>query len=268
MEVSRVELIGKSTSLNETEKFPYTLFSLNPSEQSLYDSFRAKHHNLEILIDELKNKGLEKEKEEEKKKGEEELEKMFLELVNPYVQNQGLEASGCFTTYSTLKGLPRQTFLHMPCYLLFENKKPFNVSIEPKFLFLTENENLFSESHLSYTKENDDVSGRHVLYDLLEKITEGREQDGITFPMISCSSFLYFASTDFAMPLMSFIKNILDKIGPAEMDKLSILFREYLNQRSETLQREVFREAYQNRLEKAVKIYELVNQPIRASDII
>jgi len=260
MEVSRVEL-------NETEKFPYTLFSLNPSEQSLYDSFRAKHHNLEILIDELKNKGLEKEKEEEKKKGETELEKMFLELVNPYLAKKGLEALGCFTTYGTPK-YPRRTFLRMPCYRLFENNQPVNALIELSYIFSSETEDLSCESHLSYIKKNDDVCGRHVLYDLIEKITEGTEQDGITFPMIFCSGFLYFASTEFTMPLMSFIKNILDKIGPAEMDKLSILFREYLNQRSETLQQEVFREAYQSRLEKAVKIYELVSQPIRASDII
>ena len=86
MEVSRAELVEVEHSFeDQKEMHPYTFFSLNASEQNLYDSFRAKHDNLERVISGLKNKGL---GGEEREKGEKELEKMFLELVNPYLQRQ------------------------------------------------------------------------------------------------------------------------------------------------------------------------------------
>jgi len=256
MEVSRVELVESNRSLGDKEKFPYTLFSLNSSEQNLYDSFRARHDKLKATLDGLKNKEL---RGGEKKRGEEELKKMFLELVNPYLQKQGLRALGCFTTYGDEA---RRTFLRMPHYLLFEDNKPFNASIEPQYLFSTEDENLSCDSKLDYQPENYSIYERSVVYNLLEKIIEGQEQDGITLPIISRRGFMYFASTEFTTPLMSFIRNILKSVGPKEMEKLIILNTEYSNQcrRGESsdtkLQQEVFKEAYEKRLQGVISFHD------------
>ena len=199
---------------------------------------------------------------------------MFLELVSPYLQRQGLEAVGCFTTY----GNDRKTFLEMPHCHLFQNNHPFNAFIEPKFLFSTEDENLSCESHLLYQSKDDNICERSVVYDLFEKIAEGKKQDGINFPILSFrADYLYFASTDLAMRLMCFVKNILKKVGPDAMKELKILYGEYLNQCSRRefsdtkLQQEVFKGAYENKLEKALRIYEFndsLTQPVSESETI
>ena len=271
MEVSRAELV-EMKHLWGLESLPHTFFSLDASEQKLYDSFRAKQNNLEKLTHELKNNGV---GTEEREKGEKEVEKMFLELVSPYLQRQGLKALGCFTTYGNDA---RKTYLIMPHYHLFQNNHPFNVFIEPKFLFSIDDENLSCESHLVYQSKDDNICERYVMYDLFERIIEGKRQDGINFPILSLrADYLYFASTKFAMPLMSLIQNIFKKIGPDSMKELKILYNERLNQLrrvqfSDTkLQQEVFKEAYENKLEKALRIYEFnesLTQPVSASEIV
>ena len=106
------------------------------------------------------------------------------------------------------------------------------------------------------------------MHDLLEKIIEGKEQDGINFPIIfRRGGFLYFASTEFTTPLITFIRNILKKVGPEAMRELKILDKECVNQR-ERLQQKVFEEAYEIKLEKVLKIYELLTQPMETSTLI
>ena len=150
--------------------------------------------------------------------------------------------------------------------------------IELSYLFSTGDENLSCESHLVYQSRDDNIYERYVVYDLFEKIAEGKKQDGINFSIFSLSSdYLYFASTDLAMRLMCFIKNTLKKVGPDTMKELKTLYGEYVNQcrkgeSSDTkLQQEVFKKAYESKLEKAVKIYEFnesLFQPVGPSETI
>ena len=166
----------------------------------------------------------------------------------------------------------------MPHYHLFQNNHPFNAFIEPKFLFSTEDENLSCESHFVYQSRDDNICERYVVYDLFERISEGKKQDGINFPILSFrADYLYFASTDLAMRLIHFIKNILKKVGPDAMKELKILYGEYVNQCSRgefsdtKLQQGVFKEAYENKLEKVLKIYEFndsLTQPVGPSETI
>ena len=256
MEVSRVELVEKNYSWGQ-EKIPCTFFSLTSSEQNLYNSFRARHDRLKATLNGLKDMGF---NSEERKRGEEEAKQMFLELVNPYVQNQGLEASGCFTTYG---GSPRETFLIMPRYLLLGDNGQSNASIEPQYLFSTENENLSCDSKLDYRPRNHNTDEKNVMYSLLEKIAEGKRQDGITFPMVYRRDFLYFASTEFAGSLMDCITDILKKVSPEEMNKLIALDIECLNQRHQgkfsksNPQQEVSREAYEKKMQEVISFYGL-----------
>jgi len=73
MEVSRVELVEKNYSWGQ-EKIPCTFFSLNPFEQNLYNSFRARHDKLKATLDGLKDMGF---GSEERKRGEEEAKQMM-----------------------------------------------------------------------------------------------------------------------------------------------------------------------------------------------
>ena len=91
---------------------------------------------------------------------------------------------------------------------------------------------------------------------LLKKIVGEREQDGINIPIVSFKGdFVYFASSEFAIPLMGLVRDLLQKVGPEAMEELNILYGEYLNQRNRgevsdtAVQQKVFREAYEKKAE-------------------
>lgn len=249
MEVLKAELIEvESLITRRKEETPYTFFSLDDSEQTKYASFRAKHDGL---------KAMPRGRNPKREDGETELEKMFLELVNPYFKRQGLEAIGCFTTY----GEDRITMLRMPNYVLFENGQPFDSVLEFNYWFSTQDENLSCKSFFSYIPGYSASKYESpVLYDLIRKMIEGKTQDGINFPIISFRGrFVQFASTGFAVPSMAWIMDILKKLGPESMKELTILREAYVDESSKEysyseLKEKVFREAYENKLKLEIEL--------------
>lgn len=257
MKVSKVEWIEEEL-VRGREKFPYTFFELDEYEQEEYDSFRGKHDFLRAMP---KGKIT-----PEKEKAEKEMSDNFLHLISPYFETRGLEATGSFTTYDK----SRKTYVFQPRYLLFENKKPFDSSLEFFHTFSTEDEDLSCKSHFVYHSNSAPKSlERSVVYDFIGKIIEGKKQDGMTFPIISRrGDFINFASTDFTAPLYFFIKNILMRTSPETMKELRTLYQTYLNESNKDysgakIKAKVFREAYERKLEEEIGFYDLLAEVSR-----
>jgi hypothetical protein len=97
---------------------------------------------------------------------------------------------------------------------------------------------------------------RHMTYDLLKRVLETSKQDGINFPITDFrGDFVYFASAEFAMPLIGLVRDILDKIGSEAIEDLNFLHSEYITQirygniSDTSVQQRIFKEAYERKLE-------------------
>ena len=247
MEVSRAELVNvKNPITDEIEQIPHTFFSLSASEKMQYNSFRIAQDTLEKKVNELRNKRKEIKKEDEKKIQEE-----FIKMIKPYFESTGLKVEYCFAGYGSAK----QALVQTPHYKLFEQDDPFDISFKLTYWFSTKNEELSCTSYLeSHSKRP--LGCQQVVQDLLRKTVQEQKQDGISFPLTNFNGFIYFASTDFAIPLMRFIGNLLEKLGPETMDELTTIHREYQNQiiygEEETVQGKVFKDAYERRVEEGL----------------
>mgnify|MGYP001579176226 CR=1 FL=1 len=147
--------------LVKTEIFEgkFLSFTIGESERMKYRTFREKHTNLERII-----KGM---NVQERMKREQEIQALFIDLVNSYVEESGLESTKCFAYY----GNDKKTLVKTPSYTLFENNDPFDVMLEVTYWFSTNDETLSCTSNLSY-QSGLQSSERNVLYDLLKRIVE------------------------------------------------------------------------------------------------
>ncbi len=268
MEVSGVAWVEREAGNSKIQKLPHTFFELTPAEKVKYDSFRNKHSRLKNMVDASPTKMLGLKEREKREDGEREASEMFLDLVSPYFHKINLETTRSFTCY----GKPRQTIVEVPAYVLFESGKPFNSAIKFNFCFSTENEDLSCESEIAHT-HCQNYSGTirpetFAVHELFESVIKGIKQDGVNFPMLSFSAFggslISFASTDFAVPLMTSIRTVLEKVEPESMKELTTLYREYINQAmneesyTTKIRQKVFREAYENKLEEIIKGFQLL----------
>lgn len=254
MQVSKAELVNVEHSItHEIEGIPYTFFSLDASEKAKYNAFREKHNDLERTIDKIRREGGEI-KAKERQERENGVQEMFVELVKPYLNQVGLEAVRCFAGY----GEDKKTFVETPYYVLFENNEPFEAALRIVYWFSTKDETLSCTSNLDYRAEGSIAKSpqRHTVYDLLRKYLGERKQDGASFPIVSFrGDFVYFASSEFAMPLIGLVRDILEKVGPEEMKELNVLYTEYMKQKSygsfcdTAVEQRVFKEAYERKLE-------------------
>lgn len=258
MEVSETKFIQGENFLGTKITIPITYFLLTSKEQKLYDSFRNKHADLAKTIDTLPNKGIEG---DIRQKGERAISSMFLNLVTPYFlgQSQDLKPLSSFTYY----GEKRETHLEMPTFILSDERGLNQKDLSLYFWFSTQGETLSCKSNFCYPARNshggESYSEKAVFYDILKRAIEKKTQDGIIFPIISFSGdFIYFASTDFTLQLMSFFKNILNKVGSERMDELKILYRSYMEEavrerdhgwKDAKIKKEVFEKAYASALE-------------------
>lgn len=254
MRVSKVELVDiertEHSIIHGEGCCPYTFFSLDASERMKYNAFRKIRNDFEMTIEKIKDEGREIDSNE--RKLDEAVQEMFVELVRPYLEQSGLKVFRSLTGY----GEDKKMFIDTPYYVLFGNNEPFDAALRVAYWFSTKNETLLCTSKLDY-RTNGPVAKspeRHVVYDLLKKVLGEREQNGINFPIVSFSGdFVYFASTDFAMPLIGLVRDILQKVGPEAIEELNVLYREYMNQRSygeisdTSVQQRVFKEAYERK---------------------
>gem|GEM_PF-3104018 len=253
MEVAKAELVETEHPLTK-EKYqaPRTFFSLDANEQMQYNSFRVERDKRNGLAREIR--------EMDRKQGgeiEETVNNRFVELINPYLEQRGTEVARCFAAY----GDSKEVMVDSPVYKLFKGNNPFDVGVEISYTFFTQNETLSCSTRGSYVGNGNRTKtpARAVVHDLIERIIEGTEQDGIKKPIVKFrGDFLYFSSTDFALPLMGFIKDILGDIGPGAMEELTVLHAEYMREYNDRLDRErtepsikekVFREAYERKVE-------------------
>lgn len=251
MEVSEVQEVVKKKEFNGEEKYYHTFFSLSTQEQKLYDSFRAKHNDLEKIIRRLEP--------EQRRELEKEVCAMFIELITPYLKRCRLEAEVCYLTYGDhiygISGYHRQTNVNTQYYPLFENNKPFN-GVRATYLFSTSDKDLSCSSRFNYRMDESSAKPfiqQGLIGDLLEKIFEKKENDGIISPIIKkFGNSTYFASSDFAKPLIDLLKNIFEKIGLKSMNKLNDIYmsryRPYILTGSEDSKR-MSKEGYEKRLE-------------------
>ncbi len=254
MQVSKAALIEVEHSItHEMESMPYTFFTLDASEKMKYNSFRGKQNDLERTIGQMRSEGKEI-KPKERQEREEEVQAMFVDLVKPHLEQSGLEALRCFAGY----GENKRTFIETPSYALFENNELFDVTVRVFYWFSTKDETLSCTSNLDYRAKGSIIKSpqRQMIYDLLRKVIAEKDQDGTIFPIVSFKGdFVYFASSELAMPLITLVKSIMEQVGPEAMQELNILYGEYMRQRSygevsnTTIQLKVFREAYQRKIE-------------------
>ena len=254
MQVSKVELVEVEHSITYgKEMMPYTFFTLDASEKMKYGAFRKTQNDLETTIGQMRREGREI-KPQERQEREKEVQNMFMELVTPHFEQSGLEVAKCFAGY----GENKKTLVETPYYVLFDDKKPFDAALRVVYWFSTKDENLSCTSNLDYRAEGSIATSpqRHLVYNLLKKVIAEREQDGINFPIVSFKGdFVYFASSELAIPLIVMFRDLLQKVGPEAMNELNILYGEYLNQKncgevSDTaVQQKVFREAYEKKTE-------------------
>ena len=247
MHVSSVELVGfKHPISQDIQSKPTTFFSLDASERMKYNAFRSQRNNLEALVEKRQAKGREIR--------EKELQEMFFDLIQPHLEQSGLEASRCSIGY----GEEKETFVGTSDYVLFKNNIPFDVSLRVVYWFSTKDETLSCTSNISYSGEGPTAKSpqSHLVHDLLNKVVSEREQDGTNFPLVSFrGDFIYFASAVFAIPLMNAIADIIKKVGPIAMEELSILYSEYKRTTTyeetpnNSVRQRVFKEAYENKLE-------------------
>ena len=243
MEVSKAQLVEVEHSITHLkDTFPATFFSLDASEQMKYNAFRSQRNDLEKVL-----QGLPPQEQERKEKA---VQDIFLDLTAPYLKQGGVEAARCFAYY----GDDKKTLLETPLYDVYEDK-PFSMGVQITYWFSTNDQELSCTSKLNY-KAKAEFPERTVVYDLLRKCGEQHQQDGTTFPLVKFKGdFMYFASTDFAVPLMSMLKVVLKKIGLPVLRELQILHDEYMRQRSygqvsnTSLQQKVFEDAYEQRFE-------------------
>lgn len=249
MKVSKVQLIEEDKIMDKVSN-PHTFFSLDSSEQSIYQTFRAKHRELESVVKELKP--------EERLKREQEVENIFIELFNPYLAQSGLKSGECLIFY----GGYHKTLLETPHYVMFERNQPFNISLQLQYWFFTANENLHCSSNFVCNTDtryepNSVILQRHLVYDLLRKSIGDKKQDGIKNPITKFGGdFVYFASTDFSRGIMLLTRDILEKIGPEAIKELNVLYREYMDtcgsnrdSYDDKIKQRVFKDAYEGKLE-------------------
>ena len=249
MEILGVDAIKAKSRITEQDyEIPYTFFGLDSSEQLKYNTFRVKHDKLTKSNNKRKDKGI---GTKEREDGENDLSEMFLDLVNPIFQKQGLKAMSAFSFY----GKPRETIVKMPDYRLFDGDSSFDSVMKFFHWFTTEDEILFCRSYFEYEPSNFE---RNVVYDSIRRISKGKQQDSVSFPLVSFTgNNVNFASTDFTLPLMNLVKEIIEKIGIESMDELRVIYREYYDKctnydessGNETLKC-VLGEAYEGRLER------------------
>lgn len=254
MKVSRAEFVEVEHPItHEIERMPYTFFSLDASEQMRYNDFRGKHNDLEKIIDLIRREGSEI-KPKERQERENEVSNIFVELIESHLNQAGLEAVRCFAGY----GKDKKTFVETPYYVLFENQEPFDAAIRVVYWFSTKDETLSCTSNLDYRAEGSVAKSpqRHMVYDLLRRVVGERKPDETNFPIVSFKgAFVYFASSEFAVPLIKLVRDILEKVGPEAMEELNVLYMEYMSQRSygevsnTVVQQRVFKEAYERKLE-------------------
>ncbi len=239
MEISGVQIVEDDYGMTK-RILPHTFFSLDPSEQKKYDFFRKEHAKVKAI-----GKPIYDEEVAAKAKVAEEI---FLEVVKPYIEGQGLSIEGSFSTY----GEPRRTIVKFSQYNLFEKDSPINIniSLEPSYWFLTQDENLSCNSSISYHPRG---IKSHILCDFIKRATENVQEDGIKFPMLFfIGDGLYFASTDFTMPLLGFTKKIVEDISKEDFDELTTLQTECRSYSNDSLKQRVFKEAYENKLEQVL----------------
>ncbi len=261
MQVSSVQLVEtEGLSIYSDRKIPKTFFSLDAAEQMQYNAFRGKRDKLESRIIELRQEGKEL-KRNERENGEEEIHELFSELIQSHLKRSGLTAASCFAGY----GEDKKTFVETPYYRLFNNADPFDVAIRVVYWFSTKDDTLSCTTNLDY---QEGVSlgkspKRQMVYDLLRKVVEeikqdrpGIKHDGTNFPITDFrGDFIYFASSEYAMPLIGFIRDILETVDPEAIRDLNFLYSEYMKQKSygevsdTNIQQRVFREAYERKLE-------------------
>ena len=236
MKVSDVKWVEKK-DLIDKRVYPYTFFELSPSEQSRFNSFRVKHDKLKGVLEGMTP--------QERGPLEKQVNQTFANLIGPYLGKHGMKIDMCFRTY----GDEKDTLVTCNNYKLSDRDEPFDLSYEITHWFSTNSEVLSCRSHL--TLSHSPISG--ILRDLVSRCTENVENDGKTSPIIYLSgAFIQFASIEFAVPIMKAIGGSLERIGKERVGELKVLHDAYSSHtrigEEETIQRRVFREAYEQRL--------------------
>lgn len=254
MQVSEAKLIKvNSSSPHGPENRPYTFFSLSASEQMQYNTFRGERDNLERRMIQLREECGEIERSERNHQ-EKEIQELFLDLIKPHLEQLGLTVASSFAGY----GEDKKTFVETPYYHPFTDNGHSDFSIRIVYWFSTKDNTLSCTTNLDY-REGVSLGKspkRQMVYDLLRRAIDGKKQDGINFPIVNFGGdFVYFASAEFAIPLIGAVRDILDGIGPEAVGDLNFLHSEYMKQLSygevsdTRIQQRVFREAYDRKLE-------------------
>src|SRR3989338_4894337 len=241
-----IDIVHPSTG--RVERIPQTFFSLNEAEQTRYQEFCTAHLGLVA-----EKKELIKRAPEERMAREQSVQELFLEFIGPHLQASGLAAARSFTDYDEKK----KTHLVTPSYRLFKDNQPFDLALGVTYWFSPLNQPLSCTTHLDFYGILN-LPSRELVYDLLRKVVQEREQDGVNFPLVEIGSFIFFAPAEFALPLMGFVRDILSRIGPENIEDLTVLQmqREYVphlgdtGSRRDAVLRETFHEAYEKRLEQ------------------
>ncbi|MBR9676694.1 hypothetical protein GOV04_00960 [Candidatus Woesearchaeota archaeon] len=226
-----------------------TTFSLSPEEQQLYQQFRQKHDNYVS--------GFENFVEDEKEKKQIEIEQDFAKLIRPYFKQHGLKIVTVFPSFS----IDRLVSVNTPAYRLFDDDEPFDIGYKVSFMFNTSAERLKCHGQLYRKSKNPREKDEDpVIKDILTKIYNEKQQDGLTNPKLSVEGIMSFASTDFAVPLMQMIKTFLSRLGKDSIKELEVLYWEWLARWAqdkrdglESVQQRVFKKAYDNMLELELK---------------
>lgn len=249
MNVQSVHIIEQQMGLEDKEPFPTTFFHLEHIEQETYERFIQEHNK--IKQDPRFSQG---QNIKERQPLEKQLSTLFLTIINPYLEPSGIQATNAFATY----GDNKQVFVSTPPYALFREKEPFSIGFEVRYVFNAEPGRLSGESHIQLIKLSEEIHHRtqRVIYDLLKRFLAEEQGDGITKPILKWrGNGLYFASTDFAQPLVLYVRKMLWALGPQVIQDLEILLDErdrvYDEEgRRAELKRQIFKEAYEKRLEQ------------------
>ncbi len=216
------------------EGTPYTLFSLDATEQERYASFRKRHSGLEGCIQGLKM--------QERRLREHEVQEDFKEIINPYLKQCGLEIATCFAGY----GKEKRTHVQTPHYKLSNQGDTIG---HVDFWFDEQENTLASKAILVLNTDRD------MFDDTFKMIVGKKVQDGSNVPLLSFQgNGIYVASTECISPLFGLMRDVIGALDSA-FKEIRLLHQEYIAHKGNEhykIQARVFKEAYEKRLREAL----------------
>ncbi|MBI4139763.1 hypothetical protein HY483_02260 [Candidatus Woesearchaeota archaeon] len=249
MNVQAVRIVEEELFVGNKESFPTTFFHLEQEEQREYELFLREHDKIKQDLRFYQGQNI-----KERQLLEEQLSTLFLSIINPYFEPSGIQATRSFATY----GDKKQVLVSTPPYALFQEKEQFAIGFKVEYIFHAEPGRISATSNLKFIQLNEELHHRtrRVIYDLLHRYLLEEQSDGITKPLLKWrGDGLYFASTDFALPLILYVRKMLGALGPEVIRDLEILLEEldrvydHEGRRAE-LKRQIFKEAYEKRIEQ------------------